>query len=92
MYTMTFSRPRTTASINLWKDAGAPNSPMGVVTHWNWPWPGTVKAVYGLALGCSSSCQKPPVRSMVVKIELPDRPISPMHSLTSFIEYLSKWV
>ena len=26
---------------------------------------------------------------MVVKIELPDRPILPIHSLTSFIEYLS---
>ncbi len=26
---------------------------------------------------------------MVEKIVLPDRPISPMHSLTSFIEYLS---
>ena len=37
-------------------------------------------------------CQKPEVRSMVVKIVELARPMSLMHSLTSFIEYLSVWV
>jgi hypothetical protein len=70
------------------KLAGHPSKPMGLVTHWNWPIPGTVKAVYGRAWGCKIICQKPAVRSMVLKIVLPDWPILPMHSLTSFIEYL----
>jgi hypothetical protein len=51
--------------------------------------PGTVKAVYGLALRCKIICQKPAVRSMILKIVLPDHPILPMHLLTSFMEYLS---
>ena len=89
MYTITFLRPCTTFSISRWKLDGAPSRPIGVVTHWNWPFPGTVKAVYGLDLGWSSSCQNPAVKSMVVKRVEPDLPISPMHSVTSFIEYLS---
>ena len=28
-----------------WNEAGQPNSPIGEVTHSNWPWPCTVKAV-----------------------------------------------
>ena len=53
---------------------------MGVVTHWNWPFPGTVKAVYWRAFGCRIICQNPAVRSIVVKRVLPDCPISSMHS------------
>ena len=78
-----------TVSIRRWNELGLPKSPIGLVTHWNWPLPGRVKAVYGLDLGCKSICQNPAVRSIVVKIVLPDLPISLMHSLTSFIEYLS---
>ena len=37
-------------------------------------------------------CQNPEVRSMVVKMLEFARPMSLMHSLTSFMEYLSVWV
>ncbi len=43
-------------------------------------------------LGWSSSCQKLAVRSMVMKMVLPDWQISPMLSPMSFMEYLSIWV
>jgi hypothetical protein len=61
----------------------------GAGDHWNWPMPGTVNAVYGWARGCRIICQKPALRLMVWKIVLPEQLILPMHSLTSFIEYLS---
>jgi len=51
--------------------------------------PGTVKAVYGQALGCRIICQNAAVRSMVEKIVLLDQLILPIHSLMSFMEYLS---
>jgi hypothetical protein len=89
MYTITLARLLTMVSIRHWKLAGQPSKPMGLVTHWNSPIPGTVKAVYGRALGCKIICQNPAVRLMVLKMALPDQPISPMHSLTSFIKYLS---
>ena len=89
---MTFCSPCTTVSISCWNDEGYPRRPIGDVTHWNWPFPGTVKAMYGRDFGWRSICQKPSVRSIVVKRQLPERPISPMHSLTSFIKYLSTWV
>ena len=38
------------------------------------------------------SCQKLDVRSMVVKMVELARPMSLIHSLTSFMEYLSVWV
>ena len=81
-----------TVSISLWKDEGLPSKPIGEVIHWNWPFPGRVKAVYGRDFGCSSICQNPAVKSIAVKMELPDFPISLMHSLTSFMEYLSTCV
>ncbi len=40
-----FEIPFTTVSISRWKLAGQPSRPIGLVTHWNWPMPGTVKAV-----------------------------------------------
>ncbi len=89
MYTMTLEMLFTTVSMRHWKLARQPSRPKGLVTHWNCPMPGTVKAVYGLALGCKIICQKPTVRSMILKIVLPDHPILPMHLLTSFMEYLS---
>ncbi len=45
IYTITFEIPFTTVSIRRWKLAGQPSRPIGLVTHWNWPMPGTVKAV-----------------------------------------------
>jgi len=89
MYTMTLEMLLTTVSMKHWKLARQPSRPMGLVTHWNWPMPGTVKAVDGLALRCKIICQKPVVRSMILKIVLPDHLILPMHLLTSFMEYLS---
>ena len=56
---------------NLWKLECIPLSPIGNATHWNWHWPGTVKAVYGLLFGFCSICQQPTVRSMVVKMLQP---------------------
>jgi hypothetical protein len=82
----------TTVSISHWKLVGAPKRPMGVMAHWNCPSSGTVKAVYSWALGCSSSCQNLAVKLMVVKIVLPDGPMSLIHSPTSLMEYLSVWV
>ena len=45
MYTRMLSNPLQTASISRWKLAGQPRSPIGDVTHWYWPMPGTVNAV-----------------------------------------------
>ena len=51
--------------------------------------PGIVNAVYGLEAGFRGICQKPEVKSNVENIVDPARPISPMHSFTSFMQYLS---
>ena len=45
MYVRTLGRPLMVMSMSLAKDAGQPVRPMGLVVHWNWPMPGTVKAV-----------------------------------------------
>ena len=74
-----------------WNDARHPSSPIGLVIHSNWPLPGTVKAVVWASSGCRGICQKLDVKSIVVKIVEPALPMSPMHSLISFIEYLSIW-
>ena len=76
-------------STSLWKLAGHPNSPIGLTIHSNCPMPGTVNAVKCLDCSSSGICQKPDVRSSVVKMVDPALPMSPMHSLMSFIEYLS---
>ena len=89
MYTITLSSPRHVSSIILWKEPGPPFSPMANTLYWYWPIPGTVKAVNCLDLASRGSCQKPEVRSMVEKMVDSDLPISPMHSLMSFMEYLS---
>ena len=80
------------ASTNLWKLAGHPSNPMGDITHSNWPRPGTENAVKCWDSGVRGICQKPEVRSNVLKIVDPALPMSPMHSDTSFIEYLSSWL
>ena len=89
MYTRTLSMPLTTDSMSRWKLAGQPSRPIGEVTHWYWPMPGTVKAVYGRHLGSSNICQNPAVRSSVEKMWLPDRPICPIQPSMSCMEYLS---
>ena len=62
---------------------------MGDVIHSNWPRFLTVKAVRWLSSSWIGICQNPEVRSIVVKMLLPARPMSAMHSETSFMEYLS---
>jgi hypothetical protein len=81
----------STPSISRWKLAGQPKSPMGEVIQWNWPLPGIVKAVSFWESSSSCICQKPEVRSNVVKMFEFARPMLPMHSVISFIEYLSMW-
>ena len=54
--------------------------------------PGAVKAVQCLLSWQSIFCQNPAVRSKVKKIELPAHPMSLMHSLASFMKYLSMWL
>ena len=61
---------------------------MGLTIHFYWPMPGTVKAVKCLDCLSKGICQNPDVRSRVVKIVDPDLPMSPLHSLMSFMEYL----
>jgi hypothetical protein len=74
-----------------WKEAGQPRSPIGDVIQWNWPFPGMVKAVSGCDCLYSFICQDPEVRSKVEKIRELARPMSPMHSVISFMEYFSIW-
>ncbi len=64
---MTLERLLTTVSMRCWKLAGQVQSPIGLVNHWNCPMPGMVKAVSGLAQECRIICQRPAVRSMVLK-------------------------
>ena len=75
-------------SISHWNEAGQPRRPIGDVIHSNCPLSGIVKAVRWESSGCIGICQNPEVRSRVEKIVDPAWPLSPMHSLISFIEYL----
>ena len=65
-YTRHFShcKPRKTLSINLWKVAGAPDSPKGITRNWNKPLR-VLKAVFGLSASSIFTCQYPLARSMV---------------------------
>ncbi len=91
MSTRTFGMSRSTPSNSHWKLAGQPKSAMGEVIQWNWPLPGMLKAVSFWESSSSCICQKPEVRSNVVNIIELALPMSPMHSVISFIEYLSIW-
>ena len=64
---------------------------MGEVTQWNCPFPGIVKAVSGWDFSSSFICQNPEVRSRVEKMVELALPMSLMHSVISFMEYLSMW-
>ena len=75
--------------ISLWKLAGQPSRPIGEVTHANCPLPGIVKAVRSWEFSWSFICQNPEVKSSVEKIVEFARPMSPMHSVISFMLYLS---
>jgi hypothetical protein len=72
-----------------WKEAGHPRSPMGEVIQWNWPFPRIAKAVSGCDVSSNFICQNPKVRSSVEKIFEFAHPMSPIHSVISFMEYLS---
>jgi hypothetical protein len=85
MYNMTLEMLLTTVSMRCWKLARHPSRPIGLVTHWNCPMPMTVKAVYGLALGCKIICLKSTVRSIVLKIEQPEWPILPFADAFTYI-------
>ncbi len=86
---MTFWRFQSAPSISHWKEAGHPSNPMGEVIQWNCSLPGIVKAVKGWYFLSNFICQNPEVRSKVDKILEFARPMSPMHSVISFMEYLS---
>jgi len=77
-----------------WKLAGHPRRPIGEVTQWYCPLPGMVNAVRGWESSSNCICQKPEVRSRVEKMVEFARPMSPMHSVISFMLYLSmcKWL
>jgi hypothetical protein len=79
-------------SMSCWKLAGVPRSPMYVVTHWYYPWPRTMRAVWGSALGWSISCHNLGVRPWVVEKVLLDKPMLLMHLLMSFMQYWLVWV
>jgi hypothetical protein len=81
----------STASISRWKLAGQPSRPIGEVTQANWPLPGIVKAVRGCESSSNFICQNPEVRSRVEKMVEFARPMSPRHSVISFMLYLSMW-
>jgi len=79
----------STASMSRWKLAGQPSKPIGEVTHANWPFPGMVKAVRGCESSSNFICQKPEVKSSVEKMVEFALPMSPIHSVISFMLYLS---
>ncbi len=89
MYTKMLLMSRSTPSMNLWKLVGHLRRPMGDVIQWNWPFLGIVKTVS--FWDSSSSCiwYKPDMRSKVLKMLEFAQPMSLMHSLISFMEYLS---
>jgi len=88
---MIFEMFLRTPSMRHWKLAGHQRSPMGDVIHWYWPWPGIVKAVSSWYFSSIFSCQKPDVRSKKEKMVVLALLMSPMHSVISFMEYLSMW-
>ncbi len=85
--------PHSTPSMSLWKLAGHPSRPIDEVIQWNCPRLGIVNAVSGCDCSSSCICQNPEVRSKVENIVQLALTMSPMHSLISFMEYLSicKW-
>ncbi len=86
-----FCNPWRTCSISFWKLAGHPSSPIGELIKWKCPLIGMVKAVRGCDSGSSFICQNPEVRFIVVKMDEFALPMSPIHSLISFMEYLLMW-
>jgi hypothetical protein len=86
-----FGMLQSSPSMSRWILAGQPNSPVGDVIQWNWPLPGMVKAVSFCESSSNCICQNPEVRSSVVKMVESALLMSPMHSVISFIEYLSMW-
>ncbi len=87
---MTLEMLRSTPSIGHWKLAGQPSNLIGDMIHWNWSWHGIAKAMSCCDFLSNCICQKPDVRSKVEKMVEFACPMSPMHSVISFIEYLSK--
>ena len=83
--------PSMAFSMSCWNEAGHPSRPIGLVIHLYCPFPGIVKAVRCESFGCIGICQKPEVRLIVVKMFDSALPISTIHSLISFMEYLSMW-
>jgi len=81
--------PHSTCSINCWKLAGHPSWIMGDMIQWNWSHPGIMNAVNGCNSSSSFICQNLEVRSSDKKIVELACPLSQMHSLISFMEYLS---
>jgi hypothetical protein len=62
---------------------------MGEVIQWNCPLFGMVNAVRGVDAGSSFIYQNPEVRSSIEKMDELALPMSLMHSLISFMKYLS---
>jgi hypothetical protein len=89
MYTNTLLMSRSTPSISLWKLAGHPSNPMGDVIQWNCPLPGSVKAIKFCESSWSYNCQKPEVRSSILKMVKFALQMSLIHSVISFMECLS---
>jgi hypothetical protein len=86
---MTFQMFLIMPSMSRWKLVGQLRRIMGEVIHWYCPWPGIVNTVSGWDFSSSCICQKPNVRSSIEKIVEFEQPMSPMHSVISFKEYLS---
>jgi hypothetical protein len=84
---ITLTSPLIASSTSLWKLAGHPSKPIGLMTHSNCPSPETVNAVRCWDCLSNGIFQNPDVRSRAEKIEDPALQMSPMHSLTSFIEF-----
>jgi hypothetical protein len=80
MYTVTFEILSINFSISLWKLAGHPSSPIGIINHPYCQRPGNVKAIFGTEFECRGICQNPDLRSSVKKIVDLARSMSPMHS------------
>ena len=68
---------------------GAPCRPRQTRAHWYFPFPGIVKAVYGLASGLIEIWKKPDVRSRLLNTLALRVPTLSMHSFMSAKLYLS---
>ncbi len=91
MLTRTFEIFLSTPSIKGWKLAGQPSRTIGDVIQWYCPWPEIANAVRCCDFSSSCICQNPDITSRVEKrVELA-LPMSPIHSVISFMEYLSMW-